>query len=155
MLDCHKTRFASVRASGCKFARFLKASPSLCTPSHTNYPVVQPSTLLRAPVAVVPRTTGGQKFESTLIQPLHNTPCNFALQNLRPFCVGVDSDPLCLRTIPATYTPIRRNILPTASPETKLDSRPAWRIGNCSIRFSAGRSEFIRTSLKGELQGPH
>lgn len=46
-----------------------KASLSLCTRPKTNRPAVQPAAELRAPVAAVPRTTGRQKFESTLTQP--------------------------------------------------------------------------------------
>lgn len=55
----------SIRASDCKFAIFSKVSLSLCTRPETDRPTVQPAAELRAPVAVVPRTTGRQKFEST------------------------------------------------------------------------------------------
>lgn len=133
----------STRAPGCKFAIFLKASPSLCTPPDTNHPIILPSAELRAPVAVVPRTTGRQKFESTLIQPLHNTPCDFALQKLRPFCISVDLDLQYIRAVPVGYRPICRNILATATTETKLDrahrqlfdSVFSWALGIYSYKF--------------------
>lgn len=126
---------------------FPKASSSLCSPAQTNRPTVQPSAELRAPVAWCqgPGPLAARSSSQPRFNLLHNTACDFALQNLHPFCVAVDvdCDLLYLRTFPVGSAPIRRNILITNSTETKGESGPVWRIGNCSIQFSAGRSEFF------------
>lgn len=131
---------------------FHKASHSLCSPAQTNRPTVQPSAELRAPVAWCqgPGPLAARSSSQPRFNLLHNTTCDFAPPNFHPFCVAVDVDCnlLYLPTFSVGFASICRNILSTKSTGPKVESGPVWRIGNRSIQFSAGRSEFFLRVLE-------